>query len=190
VSGGFGAKHNEDGMSATVCINDGDTHNAPIEAGEAKAPIVVREHLLRPDSGGPGQFRGGLGIRRVVEARAPITVNSQIERTQCSPWGLNGGIEGLANKIHVERANGERYEKSNGKLYSVQLAPGDKYVIESGGGGGFGDPLLRQPTQVADDVRQGYVSRESASRDYGVVITQGADVDSDATERARAARTS
>ena len=156
--GGYGAKYNEDGMNGTVCINDGDTHNAPIEAGEAKAPIIVREHLLRPDSGGAGQFRGSLGIRRVVEARSPITVNSQIERTQCAPWGLDGGNAGLANHIHVERANGERYEKENGKLYSVQLGAGDRYVIESGGGGGFGAPSLHAASRVADDARNGYVS--------------------------------
>ena len=186
--GGYGAKYNEDGMSGTVCINDGDTHNAPIEAGEAKAPIVVREHLLRPDSGGAGEFRGGLGIRRVVEARSPVTVNSQIERTQCAPWGLEGAQAGMANHIHVERADGERFEKANGKLYNVQLAPGDRYVIESGGGGGFGDPRMRSAERVAADVRNGYVSPESALDDYGVALTDGLDVDRVATEQARTER--
>ncbi len=175
-------------MSATVCINDGDTHNAPIEAGEAKAPVVVREYLLRTDSGGPGCFKGGLGIRRVVEARAPITVNSQIERTQCAPWGLNGGKEGMANHIHVERVDGERFEKPNGKLYNVQLFPGDLYVIESGGGGGFGDPRLRPPERVAEDVRMGYVSRDSARDDYGVVLGDDLAVDAEATRRSRASQ--
>ena len=183
--GGYGGKYNEDGMNGTVCINDGDIHNAPIEASEAKAPIIVREHLLRPDSGGAGQFRGGLGIRRIVEARSPITVNSQIERTQCAPWGLDGGNAGLANHIHVERANGDRYEKENGKLYSVQLGAGDRYVTESGGGGGFGAPSLRAASRVADDIRNGYVSPESPLADYCVVLNDDLSLDEAATMRAR-----
>ena len=68
----------------------------------------------------------------------------------------------------------------------MQLAPGDRYVIESGGGGGFGDPKLRSADQVAHDVRQAYVSVDSAKNDYGVVLTDDLEVDADATERARA----
>jgi N-methylhydantoinase B len=186
AGGGWGAKHNEDGMNVTVCLNDGDTHNAPVEAGEVKAPLLIREHALRQDSGGAGRQRGGLGLRRTIQVMAPITLNSQTERTQCAPWGLSGGKEGSANRISVRRADGTIEAPSNGKLYNVQLQPGDVYVLESGGGGGFGDPFKRAAELVAEDVRLGYVSRESAERDYGVILTDELSVDQEATARHRA----
>jgi N-methylhydantoinase B len=185
--GGWGAKHNEDGMNVTVCLNDGDTHNSPVEAGEAKAPVLIKEYALRQDSGGPGTNRGGLGVRRSVQALAPISLNSQIERTQCAPWGLQGGKDGLANRIHVRRSDGAVVAPSNGKIYSLELQPGDLYVLESGGGGGFGDPLARPPEMVLRDVQAGYVSARSAVDDYGVVLSrEGESVDVPATERFRA----
>jgi len=183
--GGWGAKHNEDGMNVTVCLNDGDTHNAPVEAGEVKAPVVVREHALRQDSGGAGRYRGGLGLRRAIEARAPLTLNAQIERTQCAPWGLEGGKEAVPNRIHVERADGSQVTPANGKIYSLPLEAGDVYVIESGGGGGFGDPLERAVDLVQQDVRLGYVSPDAARRDYGVVLDAALEVDQAATARLR-----
>ena len=67
-------------MSATVCINDGDTHNSPNEQAEVKFPIVVERYAMVPDSGGPGRRRGGLGVERVVRARVPMTLNTQSER--------------------------------------------------------------------------------------------------------------
>ena len=79
---------------ATVCINDGDTHNSPNEQAEAKFPLVVERYALVPDSGGAGRHRGGLGVERVVRARTPMTVNTQIDRAHCRPWGLDGGGDG------------------------------------------------------------------------------------------------
>jgi N-methylhydantoinase B len=184
--GGFGAKHNEDGMSATICINDGDTHNGPVEASEAKSPLIVRDYQLRQDSGGAGLQRGGLGLRRSIETMAPITLNTQIERTQCSPWGLDGGKDALPNGITVHRTEGETIRPDNGKMFGLQLEAGDVYVIDSGGGGGFGDPLDRPADKVAGDVRLGYVSAESARQDYGVVLDGSQQVDKQATEELRA----
>jgi N-methylhydantoinase B len=81
LGGGWGAKKTEDGVSATVCLNDGDTHNGPNEQAEAKFPIVVESFELIPDSGGAGRHRGGLGIARTTRALTPITVNTQSERS-------------------------------------------------------------------------------------------------------------
>lgn len=96
LGGGWGAKHNEDGVSGTVCINDGDTHNSPNEQVEAKFPVVVERYGLVPDSGGAGRRRGGLGVERVVRARSNIVFNSRIERAHCAPWGLHRGATGPA----------------------------------------------------------------------------------------------
>ena len=113
--GGWGAKRSEDGVSATVCINDGDTHNSPNEQTEAKFPIVVENYALVPDSGGAGKFRGGLGVERLSRARSAITVNSQIDRVHCKPWGFEGGLEGAGNELAVRTgstASGTRISRT------------------------------------------------------------------------------
>lgn len=99
TGGGWGAKLTEDGVSATVCLNDGDTHNSPIEQGEAKFPVLVERHALRQDSGGAGHRRGGLGIEKTVLALVPMTINMQIDRVHCPPWGLAGGEAGAGNRV-------------------------------------------------------------------------------------------
>src|SRR6202044_3860917 len=99
LGGGWGAKRNEDGVSGVVCINDGDTHNSPNEQVETKFPVVVERYALVPDSGGAGRHRGGLGVERVVRARTDITINTQVERAHCRPWGLDGGRDGQGNAV-------------------------------------------------------------------------------------------
>jgi N-methylhydantoinase B len=173
VGGGWGAKSDEDGMSATVCINDGDTHNSPVEAYEARSldQMVVRREL-RQDSGGAGQFRGGLGVAREIRYIEPSPrAFYEVERTVCAPWGLFGGKDALANRISVVRANGE-IEVIKGKSMVSDLAAGEGTLLEAGGGGGFGNPLLRPVEKVFADVCSEYVSIESARNNYGVVITK------------------
>jgi hypothetical protein len=85
AGGGWGAKLGEDGMNATVCINDGDTHNSPVEAGEAKAPLLIGQRALRQDSGGAGKWCGGLGVVQQVEVLTPAMFDSRVERTLCPP---------------------------------------------------------------------------------------------------------
>ena len=156
--GGWGATDGADGMSATVCINDGDTHNQPVEAMEAKYPAVADEYSLREDSGGPGRFRGGLGTTRSLRLRGEAKINSFIERTKCAPWGVAGGGEALPNRIRVKRADGTELSFPNGKVDGLSLAEGDSYIVETGGGGGFGDPRTRPPEAVLADVEAGYVT--------------------------------
>jgi N-methylhydantoinase B len=189
LGGGWGAKHNEDGMNATICLNDGDTHNSPVEASEVKSPIVIEEFSLVDGSGGAGRYRGGLGLRRAVRMMTAANFNTRIERTQCPPWGLQGGKDAVANRVFIRRADGTVEQPPNGKVDLAKLAPGDAYVLESGGGGGFGDPLDRPPEMVYADVQSGYISVESAKKDYGVVLTvNGNGLDVGATERLRAER--
>jgi len=188
LGGGWGAKHNEDGVSATVCMNDGDTHNSPCEQVEAKYPILFERHALRPDSGGAGRHRGGLGCEQVIRARAPITVNVQIDRVHCAPWGLAGGGEGLGNQIALRLAGKEIPDLPNAKVLSQRLMPGDAITLRAGGGGGFGPPHERDPEQVAHDVRQGYVSADVARAKYGVALDAGGNVDKPGTAALRARR--
>lgn len=185
TGGGWGAKQSQDGISATVCINDGDTHNSPAEQLEAKYPLLIENYNLREDSGGPGEFRGGLGCENTVQARADLMLNAQVERMHCKPWGLNGGMEAAGNTV-VLRADGTwKEDYPNAKLLTARIREGDAFAVRSGGGGGFGDPRRRPAETVADDVRQGYVSVESAERDYGVVCDAAGILDAAATEKAR-----
>ena len=137
------------------------------------------------DSAGAGRYRGGLGIRRAVRMLTNASFSTRIERTECAPWGLEGGQEALPNKVFVRRADGQVEQPPNGKIDLMQLSAGDVYVLESGGGGGFGDPLLRPVEDVQRDVRLGYVSREAARRDYGVVLDDALEIDQAATESLR-----
>jgi N-methylhydantoinase B len=189
--GGFGAISNADGQSATKCINDGDTHNHPVEAGEAKAPIVYMRRALRQDSGGAGRWRGGLGEVTEVQVLEPAMAQSQLERTLCPPWGLFGGGEALANRVGIRRNDGLIQRFRSGKVSPTRLESGEACITEMGGGGGFGDPLDREPWRVLADVHNEYVSLESARRDYGVVIRQTHrlfELDEQATAALRAAR--
>jgi N-methylhydantoinase B len=188
LGGGWGAKRSENGVSATVCINDGDTHNGPNEQAEAKFPIVVECYALVPDSGGAGRHRGGLGVERVVRARTNMTLNTQIERAHCRPWGLDGGGEGTGNSVALRLGDSWKTDFPNAKVLVAQLKTGDAFRVRSGGGGGHGDPFARPVEDVLADVRQGYVSIAAAAELCGVVIDAHGEVDVDATARLRAKR--
>jgi N-methylhydantoinase B len=191
LGGGWGAKLTEDGVSGTVCINDGDTHNSPNEQAEFKFPIVVERYALVPDSGGAGRRRGGLGLERVVRARSNMVVNNQSERAHCRPWGLDRGLDGTGNAVEIRTGGEWKTDFPNAKVLVAQLKPGDAFKIRSGGGGGHGSPLERPLAQVADDVRQGYVSLRAAADLYGAVLDPRTfAVDVAASEQLRAAKKS
>jgi N-methylhydantoinase B len=152
-------------------MNDGDTHNGPSEQVEAKYPLLVERYALRPDSGGAGRFRGGLGCEQVVQARHDLRFNSQMDRVKCKPWGLEDGLSGFGNSVAIHRfgtAQEQRFH--NGKALNQVLHAGDAYILRSGGGGGFGSPLERDLDSLARDVRCGYVSKDAAEKYYGAVF--------------------
>jgi N-methylhydantoinase B len=187
LGGGWGAKKTEDGVSATVCLNDGDTHNGPNEQAEAKFPILVERFELIPDSGGAGRYRGGLGIARTTRALSHLTVNSQSDRSKNPPWGLDGGGDATGNNIAFRLGGQWKDDFPNAKVLVAQLKPEDAYRISSGGGGGYGSPYERPTEVVAEDVRQGYVSLQAAAEKYGVVVdAETFAVDEAATEKLRA----
>jgi N-methylhydantoinase B len=170
LGGGWGAKQSEDGVSGTVALSGGDSCNVPSEEIEATFPLVIERYALVPDSGGAGRHRGGLGVERVVRARTDITLNTQIERAHCRPWGLAGGRDGRANAVALRITTHWKTEFPNAKLQAAQIRTGDAFRLRSGGGGGYGPPLERPVADVCNDVRQGYVSVHDAGVFYGVVI--------------------
>jgi N-methylhydantoinase B len=187
LGGGWGAKRSEDGVSATVCINDGDTHNSPNEQTEAKFPLVVECCSLIPDSGGAGRKRGGLGVETVLRARCDLVFATQVDRILCKPWGLDGGLEASGNEVAVRVDGVWRADFPNGKLQIDRLKQGDAVRVRSGGGGGYGLPWERDIAAVQNDVKQGYVSAMAAAELYGVIVDPDTlELDRAATERLRA----
>lgn len=186
IGGGWGATRRGDGQNATIAMNDGDTHNGPSEQVEAKYPLLVERYALRPDSGGAGMHRGGLGTEQVVQARHDIRFNAQIDRVKCRPWGLFGGLPAAGNGVAIHRFERDEHTFPSGKAFNQVLHSGDAYILRSGGGGGYGSPLDRDLDALADDVRQGYVSSRVAERDYGAVFAaDGVTLDPAATGRRR-----
>jgi N-methylhydantoinase B len=189
LGGGWGAKQTEDGVSGTVCINDGDTHNSPSEQVETKFPVLVERYALVENSCGAGRFRGGLGVERVVQARTGMIFNTQIDRAHCKPWGLNGGLDAEGNHVALRFGGQWKTDYVNGKVLVATLKPGDAFRLRAGGGGGYGPPLERPPADVLEDVREGYVSVDGAKELYGVVINPTSfELDAAATETLRATR--
>jgi len=169
IGGGMGARSTKDGVDG-VHVNMTNTMNTPVEIIENEYPILVMEYSLRDDSGGAGKFRGGLGIRRAFKALSRATLSITAERVKTSPWGLNGGHNGASGEHYILKANGEKLLLS-GKDTAI-LNEGDTIVINTPGGGGYGDPAERDPDLVLEDVKDGKVSIDSAYRDYLVKIVE------------------
>ena len=183
VGGGGGMPH-RDGTNGSGA--DGAyLKNSPIEITETEVPIQVLRYGLVPDSGGPGETRGGLATEmefRVFSPDTHITARNR-DRSKFRPWGILGGRPGAASDFILNP--GTPREKHLGNTDILGMGPGEVLHIHSPGGGGRGSPLDRDPACVALDVKRGYVSVEAARRDYGVVLENGA-VDQAATEALRA----
>jgi N-methylhydantoinase B len=184
--GGWGARPWEDGESATVSVCQGDVRNAPVETIELKSPVLVDKRGLGGGSGGPGKYRGGLGVEtqmtNLAEGRWSL---SNAGRRMCAPWGLAAGEAG-ATSLNYMCAGGEKDFKAMDPVRTLAAA-GSSVRVATAGGGGWGDPLERDPARVREDVVDEFVSLESAREDYGVAIDADAGtVDLKATEDLRA----
>ena len=156
----------------------------PAEYQEAYYPLSIDEYSTRPDTGGPGTFRGGHGITKVFTFEEEGAITFQDDRAHTYPWGVDGGKHGQTSEKKLVRTDGTEEELPS-KVENVPVAAGDKLVFSTAGGGGLGDPLERDPGTVATEVRRGLVSDAAAREEYGVVLEDGS-VDDAATEERRA----
>ncbi len=182
VSGGSGGSAHRDGISGSE-LSVAFLRNVPVEVLESEAPVLVRRFGLRPDSEGAGRYRGGFGTEYDLQIRHPsaVIVMRGKDRHNFCAWGAAGGYAGTTCGNVGERA-GTTHDIGKQTVYRASM---DEVIrIWSGGGGGWGDPLQRDPAAVAQDVAAGLVSLERADLAYGVVIAHDA-VQAEATELRR-----
>ncbi len=161
---GQGASIHGDGQNARLHHIEAATRFAPLEVWEAKNPWLMERCELAPDSGGPGQFRGGLGPDMAFHFLEDALAISTIERTKNAPWGLAGGLSGRANAGELRFPDGTT--RPIAKETGVALPKGTTFTIRCGGGGGYGNPAERDREAVLSDVREGYISEEQARLHY------------------------
>jgi len=182
--GGMGASAISDGNYVYIFPANGA--NTPIEIFESDTPLIVERRELLTDSGGPGKMKGGIGKREVFRIPddkyapiPPVNLGIQAGRHIHPPKGLFGGKPGAKAQFLVDKVQGNPFGLT-------QLKPGDAVTIDAAGGGGYGNPLERDPEMLETDVREGYVSLEKAREYYGVVIDPKTfKVDMEATKKLR-----
>ena len=179
-SGGTGARLTQDGLNATAFPSG--VRTMPVEATENVAPIIVWRKELRPDSGGAGRTRGGVGQIMEIATKGDLefAVNASFDRIANAPKGREGGMNGAAGRVA---------RKSGGVLRTkgLQVIPdGERLILELPGGAGMGDPSARDPLLVARDVRDGLVSAADARLVYRVSVAADGSVDETATQALRA----
>ncbi|UMP06256.1 hydantoinase B/oxoprolinase family protein [Amycolatopsis sp. EV170708-02-1] len=163
-TGGIGARSTKDGLSTTGFPSG--LRSTPTEVIETMAPLIQRERVLRTDSGGAGKWRGGLGQCTTMAARGEISwsVNGNVDRVHRPASGVDSGHDGAVGRFELTR--GVLPSKSR-----VNLRPDDVVNVVLPGGGGYGDPVDRDPDAVLADVVDGYISVEAARELYGVEVT-------------------
>jgi N-methylhydantoinase B len=182
--GGMGASTVNDGHYVYIFPANGA--NTPIEIFESDTPLIVERRELISDSGGPGRMKGGLGRRVVLRVPddeyapiPPVNLGIQSGRFRYPPEGLFGGKPGARARFLVNGVPGNPYGLT-------QLAPGDVVTMDAAGGGGYGNPMERDPQWVEADILDGHIGYESARRDYGVEIDpKTVKVDTEATRKLR-----
>lgn len=167
--GGSGAHPHKDGLDATQ-VHMANVSNFPIEVAESEYPMRYHRHVLRTDSGGAGQFRGGLGEIREFELLAPRSkLGLHGDRHTIPPWGAAGGLEGVVAEFWVNRGRPDA-EQITSKVISHAIKRGDVFSVMTPGAGGYGNPKERDPDAVLEDVMNDRVSVEAAQALYGVVV--------------------
>ena len=182
--GGWGGHFGGDGQSAIMTTTHGDCRRVPIEVEENEGLGLVNKFELVQDSGGAGRWRGGLGTCIEVLTPEPATAMLDFDRAKFPPWGLYGGKDAPAGHGEVERP-GEA--PISGSRVALQVPAGTVVRATNNGGGGWGEVLERDLDAITWDVRQGYVSRAAAERDYSVVFAADGSIDRAATQSCREA---
>ncbi len=168
--GGWGGCATHDGAGPFRTMAHGDTRIIPLELQETALPIRLEQFSLREDSGGAGKFRGGLGFRKTYRMLSGCSLQTNLDRTKFPPWGVQGGKEAQPGRFLLIRENEAPRDISKEKGLTLQA--GDQVCVETGGGGGYGDPGERSLELIQRDLDRGYVTPAAVERDYGLQIDE------------------
>jgi N-methylhydantoinase B len=164
---GFGAHAQGDGEDGIMHVTEPGCRNNPVEILENKAPMIIDRYGFRPDTGGAGKNRGGVGVERAYRFLAPTNAIVINYKTKTQPWSVAGGQPGVKNTVLVHPGTAQETEVG---VSNTAFEAGGAITNLTGGGGGWGNPFEREPERVAEDVKQGYVSVAAAASNYGVVV--------------------
>ncbi|MGZ6678297.1 MAG: hydantoinase B/oxoprolinase family protein, partial [Nocardioides sp.] len=185
---GSGGRYYADGEDTIHVVPD--SRNLPSEFTESRFPFIVESLALAKDSGGAGEYRGGLGYEKQIRMLKDAHFMSIADRSILACWGVKGGKAGKPFQVTID-PGGPNEREVDALADAEPVKAGELIRIRTTGGGGWGDPLARDPELVVRDVRWQKVSAEAALADYGVVLTGSGDglgFDAAATEAERAAR--
>ncbi|MEQ9261393.1 MAG: hydantoinase B/oxoprolinase family protein, partial [Roseovarius sp.] len=185
INGAWGGACDRDGVDGVTNPSQ-NMSNLPVETTEARYPLRIDSYGFRPDSGGAGRHRGGLGLARQYTLLADrATLQVRADRATHRPYGLEGGAPGAASENYLVAADGTRQPMPS--KFTLEVEKGQTVLHWQAGAGGYGDPLERDPLRVREDVEDGKISLEAARRDYGVLFAKdGRTLDAAATEAHRA----
>ena len=168
--GGYGGNVDHDGLT-NGCSTIGISKAPPIEIMEQNFPILYRRYAIHEGSGGAGQHRGGFGLDYEIELlRGNARASFVMDHGRTGPLGALGGSDGAVNRVEITRAGETMVPEHLSKAQDIALQPGDRVRVRTPGGGGYGDPALRAPSLVAEDVRLGRYTKEQAARLFGVQL--------------------
>lgn len=170
TGGGWGASDGKDGEVGQFCVGDGETYNVPVEMAENRYGIMIDEYSLHTDGAGAGKYRGGSGAIRTYRAMTDGQLfTASFGRNKFPAWGAAGGKDGSYNYFEFHKADGST-EGPMGIVARKVMNRDDTVRMVTCTGGGYGDPMERDPESVAWDVKNEYISVRQAEEDYGVVV--------------------
>lgn len=186
--GGYGGNAVSDGIS-NGCSTIGISKTTPIEVMEQYYPVLFEEYSLHEGSGGAGEHRGGFGVNYAIKVRRGAARASMVmDHGRVGPQGALGGGDGGVNKVSIQRKSTLYVPPHLSKDQDIELGPGDVVRVSTPGGGGYGDPLRREPQKVARDVSRGYYTREQAEQLFGVALRADGAPDPERTASLRGRR--
>jgi N-methylhydantoinase B len=180
MCGGWGGRNGKDGLNGTSPVFGAGLEVQPLEGQERLSPMLTSCHEFVPDSGGPGRHRGGVGVQKgatLVDAQDTV-MSYSCDRSRSITWGINGGLPSNPHGVWLDQGT-DHAHYLGAWFANHRTAKGTSFIRPSAGGGGYGDPLLREVDEVLEDVIDGYVTVARAAIDYGVVVEE---VDADLAE--------
>jgi N-methylhydantoinase B len=165
INGAWGGRATKDGIEGVTNPSQ-NMSNLPVETIESRYPILMEEYALREDSGGAGQYRGGMGLVRQYRLLAETAIlQLRADRHEHPPYGLFGGRPAASSRNLIDTGDGWRVLPAK---VTLEITRDTVIRHEQAGGGGWGDPALRDPAAIEADLREGKITAEAAKRDYGV----------------------